>query len=265
MNRITVRSLIVSAVASVAISLLGAAAIQAQPVVLNFDINGTSNTTPGAVGVATYVGLGAYTADTGTYWNPIDLTNNTTGASAGTVYDSAGNLDSGVSIAITTPFGGSSSGTASANVFNVQALLNDWIQAGSALNGDAGTFTFSGLPANIAYTLYLYSINGGAGNNGSTGFAIGANQATAANTSPSDDSSFISNDNYVTFTGNTGAGGNISGNFYATGSSGFGYFDGAQLLLGTTSTIPEPATLAILAAGALGLLAGRRLGAPGHR
>lgn len=257
MNRITVRSLIVSAVASVAVSLLVSAAIQAQPVVLNFDINGTSNTATGAVGVATYVGLGAYTSDTGTYWNPIDLTNNTTGASASTVYDSSGNLDSGISFSVTTPFGGSSSGTASPTVFNVQALLNDWIQAGSALNSDAGTFTFSGLPTNEAYTLYLYSINGGAGDNGSTQFAIGANQATVTNTSPLDDSSFISNDNYVTFTGNTGTG-TVAGNFYTTGSSGYGYFDGAQLILGTTGPIPEPATLAIFAAGALGLLAGRR-------
>ncbi|MGC9261687.1 MAG: PEP-CTERM sorting domain-containing protein, partial [Phycisphaerae bacterium] len=118
-------------------------------------------------------------------------------------------------------------------------------------------FTFSGLKANTTYTLNLYSINGGAGDNGATTFTIGSDTQTATNTSPSDDSQFILNDNYVTFTGSAGANGVITGTFYGANAKTVGYLDGAQLSAVPAST-PEPAALALMGVGGAALLLIRR-------
>ena len=260
------KMLVVASAAAAMIFGLGAAQAQIDEI-LNFDINGTSNTGLGVQGSNTYVGPGAMPAFpivSGSalyYWNPVNLTNNATGATINSISDSAGNLASGVSFTLGN-LDGSSNGTASPNVTDVRTMLNDWSQGG--YNNPASTppitpatFTFSGLKPNTGYTLDLYSINGGAGDNGATTFAIGSNFQTATNTSPLDDSQFILNDNYVTFSGNTGATGVIAGMFYATNPHTVGYLDGAQLSAVPAST-PEPAALALMGIGGAALLLIRR-------
>ncbi|MGC9260023.1 MAG: PEP-CTERM sorting domain-containing protein [Phycisphaerae bacterium] len=253
-------------VASAAAAMIfGLGAAQAQ--VLNFDINGTN--TAGVQGSNTYLGPGAMAAfpiGSGSpalyYWNPVNLTNNATGATINSISDSAGNLMSGVSFTLGN-LDGSSSGTASPNVTDVSTMLNDWSQGG--YNNPAatppiipGAFTFSGLKANTTYTLDLYSINGGGGDNGATTFTIGSSTQTATNTSPLDDSQFILNDNYVTFTGNTGANGVITGIFFGVNPNTVGYLDGAQLNAVPASSTPEPAALALMGVGGAALLLIRR-------
>ncbi|MGC9260002.1 MAG: hypothetical protein ACP5I8_08010, partial [Phycisphaerae bacterium] len=76
--------------AAALVSGLGVTALQAQVEVLNFDINGTNSAIPNAVGTTTYVGIGAYTANSGTYWNPIDLTHSTAAITAVGIADSSG-------------------------------------------------------------------------------------------------------------------------------------------------------------------------------
>lgn len=243
--------------------------VQAQTIdVFNFDLNGTSSSIPNAVGTTTYVGIGAYTKDSGTYWNPVDLSKNTAAITAVGIQNSQGSPSGGVttngqSIALTLGnLNGSGSGTQTASS-NVGALLNDWAMAGNP-SSSAGEFGFLNLPANTPYLLYLYSINGSVGDNASTTFQIGTTSLTATNASPSDDSSFIAGDNYVVFSGNTGEIGNtgqaaIQGVFIGSNNNSMAYLDGAQLVLGTSSVpIPEPATLALFAAGGLALLAGAR-------
>lgn len=245
------------------------AVVQAQPIdVFNFDLNGTSSSIPNAVGTTTYDGIGAYTADSGTYWNPVDLSHATAAITAVGIQNSQGSPSGGFtangqSIAMTLGnLNGSGSGTQTTSS-NVGALLNDWAVAGNPMSS-AGEFGFLNLPANTPYMLYLYSINGSAGNNASTTFQIGATSMTATNSSPSDGSSFILGDNYVVFTGNTGEIGNtgqaaIQGVFIGSNSNSMAYLDGAQLVLGTSSvTTPEPATLALFAVGGLALLVGAR-------
>ncbi len=243
--------------------------VQAQVIdVFNFDLNGTSSSVPNAVGTTTYDGIGAYTADSGTYWNPVDLSKSTAAIAAVGIQNSQGSPSGAItfnhqSIAMTLGnLNGSGSGTQTASS-NVGALLNDWALAGNP-SSSAGEFGFLNLPVNMYYALYLYSINGSAGNNASTTFQIGSTSMTATNASPSDGSSFIRGDNYVIFSGNTGEIGNtgqaaIQGVFIGTTDNSMAYLDGAQLVLGTSSVpIPEPATLALFAVGGLAILAGAR-------
>ena len=267
------KMLVVASAAAAMIFGLGAAQAQIDEI-LNFDINGTSNTGLGVQGSNTYVGPGAMAAPeivAGTplyYWNPVNLTNNATGATIGgtptsVISNSAGNPVPSVSLTLGNLYE-SSSGTASPNVTNVKTLLNDWSQGGynnpiAPPPVSPGTFTFSGLPVNTGYTLYLYSINGGAGDNGTTTFTIGTSTQTAANASPLDDSQFILNDNYVIFTGSTGAAGAITGNFFGVNSKTAGYLDGAQL------DTPEPAVLALMGIGGVALLLIRRKHGASHR
>ena len=267
------KMLVVASAAAAMIFGLGAAQAQIDEV-LNFDINGTSNTATGVQGSNTYVGPGVLAAPeivAGSgiyYWNPVNLSNNATGATIGTISDSTGNYLQGVSLTLGNLFG-SSSGTPSPNVTNAKTLLNDWSQGGYNATPPTpvvpGNFTFTGLPANTGYTLALYSINGGNGvvvggaGNGMTIFNVnGAGPSqTATNANPLDDTKFILNDNYVIFTGNTGTAGAVTGNFLGANAlypTNTGYLDGAQLEFST----PEPAALALMGIGGAALLLIRR-------
>lgn len=126
------------------------------------------------------------------------------------------------------------------------ALMEDY---GFTHPGTTATVTVSGLGLNLDFTLYLYGVPDG-GSQDTTFAVVGANEGaqtvTAGNTA--DDNGLNNPDDYVVFTGNTGAGGQIV--YTQTGSS-FSGSNGLQL-----EVVPEPSSLALF--GMAGLLLARR-------
>jgi hypothetical protein len=99
--------------------------------------------------------------------------------------------------------------------------------------GDTATVTISGLPANHDYTLYLYGVPDGSTQQ-TTFSVVGANEGVQDVTEGNvgDDNGLDTPDDYVVFTGNTGASGQIVYTQTGTGSgSGFSGSNGFQLRL----------------------------------
>lgn len=150
--------------------------------------------------------------------------------------DSAGNP---TSAALATEFFGSYSSTA-ANFSappDLNPLMQDYTFVNPGVNGAVGTATISGLAANAGYTLYLYGVSDSAGQN--TTFTVsGSNEGTLPVTSPDLDGPLTEGDDYVVFTGNTGAG---TIDITVDGNGGFAGWNGFQLEVGTAGSDPPTA------------------------
>lgn len=174
---------------------------------------------------AVYNGIGV-APDTGTTWNAA-VTNGTTGP----LVDSTGGLT-------TVTFSNDLTDTFGNNRPN--DLMNGYIFTNFATRN----FTISGLEFNAAYDLYFYS---GVNNTG-TAFTIGAQQLILTGTEASS-ASFVATD-WGMLTATSSGAGVITGTVANSGGQ-YSAFNGLQI-------IPEPASSALAAIGALALLRRRR-------
>jgi len=107
-------------------------------------------------------------------------------------------------------------------------LMEDYSYAGP---GQTATITISQIPAIREYTLYLLGVSDSGGQNSI--FAVtGANEGAQTVTSPDTTGgpTLVNPDDYVVFTGNTGAGGEIV--YTLNGGGGFCGHNGFQLEIG---------------------------------
>lgn len=202
---------------------------------INVDFNKAGGT------AGTYVGLGAYTGDTGTYWNALTV--------SGSVPVTTGKLTASDGVT-TTPV-----------TFTLGAADPDDTSPGSpcplatALMSDyaasSGSFSFAinGLIPGESYQLYLYSQNTWGGCN--TQFTVGTATANAANGSHL--TSFTPGENYATLSSLTADNaGTLSGS--VANIEGAAIFNGVQIV----GPVPEPGMLALLGLSGLCLLRRRR-------
>lgn len=125
--------------------------------------------------------------------------------------------------------------------------------------------TLSGLTDSGTYELYLYASNGSYGGGaskfvltaGTGGPIAGSNAATTGNASGASSGTFTENASYVIFDVTATATGTIGiTSDPITGNPSYnntGLINGLQLV-SSSAAVPEPASLALLGAGALGLL-----------
>ncbi len=203
---------------------------------------------------------GAYTADgvAAPTWNVLFETNTSSSGSMSNLL--ASNSTATTPVATTEAVSFASSGTYSNGTTPNNNLLDGFLVF-------SGTVTLTGLTDNGKYQLYLYGQNGGFDNNGakfsiSTGTgtpatgsnAIAANPATVSGT-------FQENANYVIFNAQANATGTLAVNWAApgvtnSGTTNGGYegdFNGLQVI-SSAAAVPEPASVGLMGAGALGLL-----------
>ena len=183
-------------------------------------------------------------------WNNLDIGSSTT---LSNLIDTSGNATA-IGVAVAGASGGYNS--SASTVSQVNPMLYTY-----PANGGSPTVTFSGLDATgtTTYDLYVYNWwdwNPG-GTNTTTSITEAGGTLPAAQTSHYTDSAstegntFTQGVNYALFTGLTA---NASGDIQVS-STGAAEFNGLQLVAVST---PEPATLALLAAAAMGLLLLRR-------
>lgn len=197
------------------------------------------NTNPGV-----YSGVGAYSGDSGTFWNAVNsnATVSNLKASDGTTV---------TSIAFQT--NGDPSQTAGAPI----GLFN-----GDFYTGGPVGFTISGLTAGYTYDLYLYGSQGEDGYG--TTFHIDNGSPADRRVDGGNGSSFVAGDvvtnsmvplsNYVVFSGVAPNGsGQITGTFQSA-EDNYGIFNGAQVV----TAVPEPSTGVLLLAGMAGMALLRR-------
>ena len=138
-----------------------------------------------------------------------------------------------------------------------QTSPNNNLLDGFLLSAGPSTVTLTGLTANGNYQLYLYGQNGGFNNNGATfsvsigtGSPITGSNAVTANPSASS-GTFQENANYVIFSATANASGTLGVNWITTPGKSEGDFNGLQVI---STAVPEPASMGLVGAGALGLL-----------
>ncbi|MEM1085185.1 MAG: PEP-CTERM sorting domain-containing protein [Verrucomicrobiota bacterium] len=225
-----------------------AAALPAQAVLINMDFGKS----PGIDGLGfgtgdsvVYTGAAAI-GSAGDFWNSTDTEDNifqsnlldSTGAATTVDLTWSDELQSSVN-----------SGAIEFGSTGHNALMEDY----AFTNTDTATITISDLPANQDYTFYLYGVPDGGGQG--TRFAVtGSNEGTQDVTvgAVNDDNGLATPEDYVIFTGNTGAGGQI---VYTQTSfaGGFSGSNGFQL-----DVVPEPSVAMLGGLGLLGLLRRRR-------
>ncbi len=196
---------------------------------------------------------GAYTGDSLTTptWNVLSVANNAKSGSGSNLVASNGTATTeNVSFTMTngyvsTPTTGYGNGGGT----------NDLLQSYILNNPGTGTVTLSGLADGGNYQLYLYS-GSGSYNNAATNFAITTGTGSVAAGSnagvvnvANGNTTFTENTNYVVFNATADGTGTLAISY--TGAAGHAEADinGLQVI-----AAPEPATMGLVAAGALGLL-----------
>ncbi len=219
----------------------------AQANVVNVQFAGT-----GAYAAGSYSGnKGAYTSDNvpAPTWNVFTVA---PGGTSGSMSNLVASNNTATTEAVSFTSAGSynSVGTPTSPYSN---LLNGFL-----VTYGPSTVTLTGLTDNGNYQLYLYGQNGGFNSVGST-FSIstgtgspitGSNAVTAAHAAQS--GTFQENANYVIFNATANSLGTLGINYVATPNTPQGAFNGLQVI--STTAVPEPASLGLLGAGALGLL-----------
>lgn len=135
------------------------------------------------------------------------------------------------------------------------SLLQNFLRAGNSVT-DAVTIT--GLADSGSYQLYLYSASGSYNNaatdfsisTGTGGPALGSN-AVAINSGTSS-GTFQENANYLIFNATASSNGTLAISYSGAPGHTEGDFNGLQVI--STTAVPEPASLSLLGAAALGLL-----------
>ncbi len=195
-------------------------------------------------GGSTYTGTGAYTGDSGTYWNAAngwDIT--PLNSFQSNVKDSSGTASS---VTLALSYSGTTGGFNDSNASSGGAsnyLTRQYLYARS---GGTITYTIGGLSANHAYSIYLFGSNGSYGSDKSS-FTINGSTLTTSN-SKLGTFSWVSGTNYVVLNVVANASGIISGTMTnVTGSEGA--FNGLQVV-----DVPEPATLTIVGGSATAAL-----------
>ena len=168
-----------------------------------------------------------------------------TGSGSGTLLDNAGQA---TPVAITwTADGALSPQPFDSNAFCYPSPTSFCSLMGNYLyksGGTAGNVTFSNLPANASWDIYLYQQS--SVSNGGRQISITANGVTAATTIPNDpnDSTFLLNKNYLLTTASTNGSGQLSITFQGTAGDLEANINGLQLrphldpLTITQTTIP---------------------------
>ena len=240
------------------LAALGLAAVPASAsvTVYNFQVLDNGSTGFGSGDTGVYSGAGALTGSAGTgtgFFNAqtADAGNN----KQFTFTNAKDSTGASSNVGLTVTGGGTFSSPGGFSVANGNTpgvLLAPYLFTGGGTNG----FTLTGLASNSTYRLYLYGIDGGFHDRGTTFFVTGGTaDGGISSTKNSTTSSFVEGNNYVLFTGDT-ATGSVSGSF-APGPSGRGEgdFNGLQIAVTTTgaSPAPEPSQVGMLSLMGLSL------------
>jgi hypothetical protein len=181
------------------------------PFIVNFQYQTMVN-----ADVGNYAGLGVI--GTGTYWNQM-IDSHTGYYNPGSYYTASGALsDDGTTnrgISWTIICNNSWGWTSTPAIALLDSAANAYIPS---------TFQFA-LPSGL-YNLVLFSCNGTEAGNGQGGAVFTVNGASQS-TSPTTDTSFILNHNYVVYTGVVVSGATLTGTWY--GPNNYGSLNGAQL------------------------------------
>ena len=221
----------------------------AQGTVVNIQFAGTNTASPGVAAPSFSGSQGAYTGDglSAPEWNVLTVGNKATSGTMSNLVDS-----SGTSTTDAVAFSSSDSYNASTTSPS-NGLLEGFIET-----KNTGSVTLSGLADNGSYQLYLYGVNGrynavGATFSISTGTGSPASGSDAFTAPPATASgTFQENANYVIFDATADNSGTLVIKYALSGNNKTSEINGLQVVS------PEPASLGLLGAGAMGLLLLRR-------
>ena len=151
------------------------------------------------------------------------------------------------SVSLILTASGSGWGTTNNTDCNFGDPLNSLMRDSAfAFPGAVGTATISGLAPNAAYTIYLLGVSNSAAQN--TTFTIDGVAKTVASDTIADATYLTEGEDYVVFTGDTGAAGEIVLTY--DGGGNFCSFNGFQLeIISNAAHDPNPDGVSLLAAG----------------